>query len=70
LCFIPNIETDCDRFVRQFAGVVVLVGFLLGWFVNEWFFLVDAFVGVNLIGSTFTGVCPPRWACRRWRSDA
>jgi len=63
-------EHQCDLFVRRFAGVVVLAGFLLGWFVNEWFFLIDAFAGANLIQSTFTGICPPRWACRRWRSSA
>jgi hypothetical protein len=61
---------QCDRFVRRFAGVVVLIGFLLGWFVNEWFFLIDAFAGANLIQSTFTGICPPRRVCRRWRSNA
>jgi hypothetical protein len=58
----------CTRFVRRVAGTVVLLGFLLGWFVNEWFFLIDAFVGVNLLQSTFTGVCPPRRACRWWTS--
>jgi len=58
---------QCDRFVRLVAGTVVLVGFLLGWFVNEWFFLVDAFAGINLLQSTVTGVCPPRRVCRLWR---
>ncbi|MFB6123337.1 MAG: DUF2892 domain-containing protein [Haloferacaceae archaeon] len=48
-----------ERFVRRLAGTVVLVGFLLGWFVNEWFFLVDAFAGANLLQSSFTGFCPP-----------
>jgi hypothetical protein len=60
-------DTSCTRFVRRVAGVVILVGFLLGWFVNEWFFLIDAFAGVNLIQSTFTGFCPPRRVCRTWR---
>jgi hypothetical protein len=50
---------DAERFVRRLAGAVVLVGFLLGWFVNEWFFLVDAFAGANLLQSSFTGFCPP-----------
>jgi hypothetical protein len=62
-------KQQCDAFIRRFAGVVVLTGFLLGWFVNEWFFLIDAFAGVNLIQSTFTGICLPRRACRRWRSN-
>lgn len=56
---------DAERFVRRLAGTVVLVGFLLGWFVNEWFFLLDAFAGANLLQSSFSGFCPPervyRW---------
>ena len=62
--------STCDRFVRRVAGVVVLAGFLLGWFVNEWFFLVDAFAGVNLLQSTVTGICPPRRACQWWQARA
>jgi hypothetical protein len=46
--------------VRGIAGTVVLLGFVLGWFVNEWFFLVDAFAGANLLQSSVTGFCPPR----------
>lgn len=46
-------------FVRRFAGVVVLAGFLLGWFVAEPFYLVVAFAGVSLFQSSFTGFCPP-----------
>ncbi|MCQ4332448.1 DUF2892 domain-containing protein [Natronomonas sp. F2-12] len=61
---------ECDRFVRRFAGAVILAGFLLGWFVNEWFFLIDAFAGANLIQSTFTGICPPQIACEKWTDRA
>lgn len=60
---------SCDKLVRRFAGTVVLVGFILGWFVNQWFFLIDAFAGANLIQSTFTGICLPHRVCRWWRSD-
>lgn len=60
---------SCDRFVRRVAGVVVLIGFLLGWFVNEWFFLIDAFAGANLLQSTFTGICPPRTLCQKLWGD-
>ena len=62
--------SGCDKFVRRVAGTVVLLGFLLGWFVNHWFFLIDAFAGANLLQSTFTGFCPPQIACQWWRSDA
>lgn len=48
-----------EHFVRAFAGIVVLIGFLLGWFVNEWFYLIHVFAGLNLIQSSITGFCPP-----------
>jgi hypothetical protein len=38
---------------------MVLAGFLGGWFVNEYLYLIDAFVGVNMIQSSFTDFCPP-----------
>lgn len=59
-------ENKCERFVRRVAGTVVLAGLLLGRFVSPWFYLVVAFAGMNLIQSTVTGICPPRWACERW----
>ena len=47
------------QFVRRLAGTIILTGFLLGWFVNEWFYLIDLFAGLNLLQSSFTGFCPP-----------
>ena len=47
------------QFVRRFAGLVIAAGFLLGWFVNEWFYVIDLFAGLNLLQSSFTGFCPP-----------
>lgn len=47
------------QFVRRLAGTVILAGFLLGWFVDRWFYLIDAFAGLNLLQSSFTGFCPP-----------
>lgn len=46
-------------FVRSVAGAVVTAGFLLGWFVNDLFYLIDLFAGLNLLQSSFTGFCPP-----------
>lgn len=46
-------------FVRMVAGTVIVAGFLLGWFVDKWFFLIDLFAGLNLLQSCKTGVCPP-----------
>ncbi|HEY3448773.1 MAG TPA: DUF2892 domain-containing protein [Myxococcales bacterium] len=47
-----------DRQVRAFAGTFVLVSLALGRYVDprvRWF---TAFVGANLLQSSFTGFCP------------
>ncbi|MFB6292040.1 MAG: DUF2892 domain-containing protein [Candidatus Nanohaloarchaea archaeon] len=45
--------------VRGFAGTVITLGFLLGWFIDPRFYLIDAFAGLNLLQSSVTGFCPP-----------
>lgn len=47
-----------DNVIRRFAGIFVLLSILLGWLVSPYFFLFTAFVGVNLLQSSFTGFCP------------
>ena len=47
-----------DRAVFAFAGIVVLAGLALGWFVNPWFFLIPALAGLNMLQAAFTGSCP------------
>jgi len=47
-----------DRAVMAFAGVMVLVSLALTHFVSPWWFLLTAFVGLNLIQASFTGFCP------------
>lgn len=54
-----------EQFVRMVAGTVVLAGFLGGWFVNEYFYLLDAFAGLNLLQSSVTGFCPTEIAFDR-----
>ena len=54
-----------EAFVRRLAGTVVLVSLALGWFVDPLGYLLGGFVGVNLIQSTFTGVCPAETAYER-----
>ena len=47
-----------DNIIRRFAGVFVLVSLALGWLVNPAWLLFTAFVGINLLQSSFTAVCP------------
>ena len=47
-----------DRIVLAFAGTVVLIGLALGTLVSPWWLLLSAFVGLNLLQSSFTGFCP------------
>jgi hypothetical protein len=47
-----------DRIIRRFAGVFVLGSLALGWWLSPVWFLFTAFVGVNLLQSSFTAFCP------------
>ncbi len=47
-----------DRIVFAFAGALVLLSLLLGLLVSAYWFLLTAFVGLNLLQSAFTGFCP------------
>jgi len=48
-----------DSLIRILAGFMVLLSLTLAHFVNHWWLLLAAFVGLNLIQSAFTGFCPP-----------
>jgi hypothetical protein len=47
-----------ELIIRRFAGTCVLASLALGWWVHPAWFLFTAFVGANLLQSTFTGFCP------------
>jgi hypothetical protein len=49
---------NIDRVVMAFAGTVVLVSLALGYMVSPYWFLLTAFVGLNLLQAAFTGFCP------------
>lgn len=49
---------NVERYLRLIAGFVVLVSLALGWWVSPWFYLLTAFVGLNLFQSGFTNWCP------------
>jgi hypothetical protein len=47
-----------DRIVLAFAGSMVCLSLLLAHYVNPYWLLLAAFVGLNLLQSAFTGFCP------------
>ena len=57
-----------ERTVRGIAGVVVLASVALAWWVNPWWLLLTAFVGLNLLQSAFTDACPALYVLRRMKS--
>jgi len=59
-----------ERFIRIFAGTVVLVSLALGvpgspLFASQHFLWLTAFVGFNLFQSGFTRLCPLETVLRR-----
>lgn len=57
----PNV----DVWLRGIAGTFILLSVALGWFVHPGFLLFTAFVGANLLQSSFSGWCPMMTILRR-----
>jgi len=49
---------NVDRYLRLIAGAFVVGSLALGYWVNHYWFLFTAFVGLNLFQSAFTNWCP------------
>lgn len=47
-----------NEMLRLIAGGFVVISVVLGVFVSPYFFLFTAFVGLNLVQSSFSGWCP------------
>lgn len=47
-----------DAIIRRFAGAFILLSVALGVFVSPLWLYFTAFVGVNLLQSSFTKFCP------------
>lgn len=46
-----------ERWIRAIAGTFILASVALAWFVNKYWLLFTAFVGLNLFQSAFTKWC-------------
>jgi hypothetical protein len=49
---------NIDRAVMAFAGALILISAALAAFVSPWWLLLTAFIGLNLVQASFTGLCP------------
>jgi hypothetical protein len=47
-----------QRLIFLIAGTLVLTGLALGYFVDQRWLLLPAFVGFNMFQTAFTGFCP------------
>lgn len=54
-----------DRAVMMFAGIMVLISLALGLYLSPWWYLLTAFVGLNLIQASLTGFCPAAMAFKK-----
>lgn len=60
-----------ERIIRTMAGTFVLLSLALGFdgspiFVSKWFLAFTAFVGLNLVQSSFTGFCPAEMLLKKF----
>jgi hypothetical protein len=54
-----------ERGVRLMAGTMLLISLALTLWVSHYWLLLTAFVGVNLLQSSFTGFCPAEMILKR-----
>lgn len=54
-----------DNAVLAFAGLMVLISLLLGFLHSQYWFLLTALVGLNMIQAAFTGFCPAAMVFKR-----
>lgn len=47
-----------ERYLRMIAGALVLTTLALGWWVSPYWYLLTAFIGLNLFQSAFTNRFP------------
>jgi len=47
-----------ERIIRRFAGSFILLSLLLAHYHSRYWLWFTAFVGLNLLQSSFTGFCP------------
>ena len=54
-----------DKAVLAFAGFMILLSLLLAHFVSPLWLWFTAFIGLNMLQSSFTGFCPAAMIFRK-----
>lgn len=49
---------NIDKLVFRIAGGLILISLLLSWLHSHYWLWFTAFVGANMVQSSFTGFCP------------
>ena len=49
---------NLERAVRLWAGILIIISLVLYQYVSVYWLFFTAFIGLNLIQSSFTGFCP------------
>ena len=57
---------NLDRAVLALAGTITLMSALLAALISPWWLLLTGFVGLNLLQSAITGICPAAALLRRF----
>ena len=57
---------NIDRAIFAFAGTMILLSLALAHFVSPLWLWLTAFVGLNLLQSSITGLCPAAMVLRKF----
>jgi hypothetical protein len=55
-----------ERALRGIAGTFILLSLALGYLHHPYWYLFTAFVGLNLLQSSFTNWCPMMWILEKF----
>lgn len=61
-----EVSMNVDKAVLALAGTMTLLSALLAATVSPWFLLLTAFVGLNQLQASITGLCPAAAIFRRF----
>jgi hypothetical protein len=54
-----------ERYLRMIAGAMIVLSLAMGYWMGPYWYLLIAFVGLNLFQSAFTNWCPMMTVLRK-----